>query len=233
MTNTKETNQNSNKKVRKGRGPDKKPRKSGFEHGNSIHGFGKSRPYDSRKKEAWKEAVLRIFGYRCFVTKNNVRLHCHHLESWDTCPEKRYDISNGVPLSPEVHTHFHKIYGYGHNTTVQFEAFCKQFYGINTFPWRDGNHDPSFTLESVENELTQVKTAKKEGLLQLINSRNHELRTGDYVNAQSVIEVWCKTHKCSHTTTVTNYKKSRTGMPCCGKARQSEATSYHNTLRKS
>ncbi len=36
----------------KKRGKDKKPRKNGEEHGNWKHGFGKSRPYDTKKYAA-------------------------------------------------------------------------------------------------------------------------------------------------------------------------------------
>jgi hypothetical protein len=219
---------NSNRK----RGPDKKPRKSGPEHGNYIHGEGKSRPYNYKKQSAWKEGVLRRYQFSCFITKQNSgKLQCHHLESWDSSPDRRYDITNGVALTPEVHSQFHKLYGHGANTTAQFEEFCRQHYNIDTFPWRQGNHDPSLTLESLENELSKKQAVKMEALLELIDSRGHELRDGEYVNAQSEIIVWCTHHKCSHTTIVTNYKKSRTGMPCCGKARQSDATSYHNTKR--
>jgi hypothetical protein len=54
---------------------------------------------------------------------------------------------------------------------------------------------------------------------------------GDYVRASSIIVVYCKIHNFIHETTVTNYKKSKTRMPCCGKERQSKATAYYNKQR--
>ncbi len=216
---------------RKKRGKDKKPRKRGEEHGNWKHGFGKSRPYDTEKYAAWKEAVLRRGKYCCLVTNQTTNLTCHHLNSWDWCEEQRYDSANGVVLSEEIHKKFHSIYGHGENTREQFEHFLLTHYNLTLSNEQYGDHEPSLTTEYVQKDLEIKTTKKKNALIDLITSRNHELRSGTYVNAKSVILVYCKKHDCFHETTVTNYKKSKTGMPCCGKERQSQATAYNNTLR--
>jgi hypothetical protein len=55
------------------------------------------------------------------------------LDGWNHFPEKRYDITNGVTISKEVHKDFHNIYGYGNNTEEQFAEFCKNKYNVD---WR-------------------------------------------------------------------------------------------------
>lgn len=94
-----------------------------------------------------------------------------------------------------------------------------------------GNHEPSLTVESLQKELEQKAIDKNADFIKLLESRNHELVSGVYQNIDSRIVVICRIHGVTHETTVRNYKKARTGMPCCGKARQSAATTYHNTLR--
>nr|AWI68424.1 putative HNH homing endonuclease [Pediastrum duplex] len=216
------------------RGKDKTPRKRGANHGNWKHGKGKSRPYDPEKYRAWKEAVLRNNNFHCFVTGEKENIVCHHLDSWDWCVERRYDESNGIALSVPVHQKFHSIYGLGQNTCAQFEQFLKQEYNLCLPPQnkeQKGNHEPSFTTEVVAVELQTKQQEKQESLMELINSRNHELISGEYKNAGSVIVVRCKIHDVIYTTKVANYRKSRKGMICCGKARQGAATAYHNRLR--
>lgn len=213
------------------RGKDKKPRKRGEEHGNWKHGFGKSRPYDTEKYRGWKEAVLINDDFCCFVTGEKEELACHHLGSWDWFIEGRYDPLNGITLKKEIHEKFHKMYGSGQNTVEQFEDFLKKEYNMCLPNDRKGNHDPSFTTEKLFEKIKTKDEEKQEQLIQLVDSRNHELVSGENKNCRSVIVVKCKIHDTIHTTTVTNYKKSRTGMPCCGAARQGEITAYHNRLR--
>ena len=47
----------------------------------------------------------------------------HHLDSWDTYKEKRYDETNGIALCEKCHKNFHLIYGYGNNNKEQFEKW--------------------------------------------------------------------------------------------------------------
>jgi hypothetical protein len=50
-----------------------------------------------------------------------------------------------------------------------------------------GNHEPSFTTESILIELEQKLTKKNNALIDLMKSRNHELVSGVYKNINSVI----------------------------------------------
>jgi len=70
-----------------------------------------------------------------------------------------------------------------------------------------------------------------EKLNKLITWRNHELVSGEYLNASSPITVRCLIHNVTNKTTVTNYKRCKTGLSCCGKQKQSEATVLSNIRR--
>lgn len=50
-------------------------------------------------------------------------LNAHHLNSWNTHKNQRFDLNNLVTLCIECHSSFHKVFGYGNNTAQQFEEF--------------------------------------------------------------------------------------------------------------
>ena len=58
--------------------------------------------------------------------------------------------------------------------------------------------------------------------LELIKSRNHEFVFGNYENKLSQLEVYCPLHNILHKTNFDNYRRSKTGLPCCGKHSQSK-----------
>ncbi len=213
------------------RGKDKKPRKKGTEHGNWIHGKGKSRPYDSARLSAWKEAVLKKNNYQCFVTGEKKNLVAHHLNSWDWYEKGRYEAENGVTLTEKIHKEFHKNYGQGNNTVAQFEEFLQKNYNKSLKDNLNGNHDPSFSTEVVLLKQQQKAKQLQNEFLELISSRNHELVSGVYQNSSSIVVIKCNNHNTTYETKVTNYKKAKTGMPCCGKVLQSTATSLSNRRR--
>lgn len=213
------------------RGKDKKPRVSGQEHKNWIHGKGKTRDYDPQAYAIWKECVLRKYNFKCMITNAVTNLACHHLNSWDWDKEGRYDPENGVIITKEMHTQFHAKYGYGNNTRQQFERFLLENFNISKFPWQQGNHEPSLTKREMTEVINQRSQDKNRELIELISSRNHILIAGGYENRNSKLCIKCLIHNTIYQTTATNYKKSKTGMPCCAKEIQSKVTSYHNTLR--
>ncbi|WP_077603645.1 HNH endonuclease [Oceanobacillus sojae] len=85
--------------------------------------------YD-RSLKLWRYEVKKRDNFTCVFCEDDTggNLVSHHLDSYDSFPEKRLDISNGVTLCVDCHKDFHELYGYGGNTRQQFEeltARCK------------------------------------------------------------------------------------------------------------
>lgn len=73
----------------------------------------------------WQYAVKERdkFTCQCCCDKRGGNLVSHHIESWDTAKDKRLDVSNGVTLCEDCHRDFHGKYGYGKNTTGQYNEW--------------------------------------------------------------------------------------------------------------
>lgn len=71
----------------------------------------------------WKKQVLYRANYKCQLCASKELLCCHHLNSFDTHAEQRFDVDNGVCLCRNCHAAFHKQHGKGKNTIEQFEQF--------------------------------------------------------------------------------------------------------------
>ena len=151
----------------------------------------------------------------------------HHLESWDINKKLRYNINNGVVLLKTIHKDFHNCYGFGNNTKLQFEIYCIEKYNIQNFPWRYGNHEPSFILNT-----KTLKEKKEQEFDNLLNYRNHKKISGVYKTFSSTVEILCLSHNKITKTTYNNYKKSKFGCLCCARQKQSEVVSKANRLRK-
>lgn len=75
----------------------------------------------------WRTKVFKRDNYTCKLTGEKGKLVAHHLDGYDWCIEKRFDISNGITLREDIHKLFHKLYGYGGNTREQFEEFKQRY----------------------------------------------------------------------------------------------------------
>lgn len=76
----------------------------------------------------WRTAVYQRDDYTCQCCyKNGARknggLAAHHIESWDHCPEKRYEVDNGITFCSPCHHSFHNQFGRGKNTRAQLDEF--------------------------------------------------------------------------------------------------------------
>lgn len=95
---------------------------------------------EEREKErgynfiAWTKQVLRLANYTCNITgERGGKLAAHHLFNWANNPEKRFDLSNGVCISQDLHELFHSILYYGkkYNTLEQYLQFKQMVWGIS------------------------------------------------------------------------------------------------------
>nr|YP_009184751.1 putative DNA endonuclease [Oogamochlamys gigantea]ALO62838.1 putative DNA endonuclease [Oogamochlamys gigantea] len=176
--------------------------------------------------EAWILCVKSRDGFKCIVTGETTHLETHHLDGFDWAEQKRYDVKNGVTLSKKVHKQFHKQYGSGKNTVEQFEDFLAKNYNIidfSKFPWKD-NHEPSPSLEEKMEKAKTYRENMMEDFIKRCEKNNHlVLPNQTYVNAKSHVKIKCLVHNIEYETTFTNYKKSKGGLPCCGRELQKQS----------
>lgn len=72
----------------------------------------------------WSKEVYKRDFYRCVICQSRKDIEAHHLDSWDSHVESRFDINNGVTLCSTCHKNFHIKYGYGDNTRAQFREYA-------------------------------------------------------------------------------------------------------------
>jgi hypothetical protein len=127
---------------------------TGPSHPAYKHGQGKTRDFNAEKQMAWIQAVKFKCNFSCFITGETKKknLECHHLNAWNWAVEQRYDVDNGVLISKQIHKHFHSIFG-SQVKTADFEQYLIQYqnWGDKPFPWKNGNHEPSLSVEEMMN----------------------------------------------------------------------------------
>ena len=72
----------------------------------------------------WRNSVYQRDYYTCKVcNKKGGKLNAHHIDGWNWCTEKRFDVDNGITLCESCHEDFHSVYGKGDNTEEEFLLF--------------------------------------------------------------------------------------------------------------
>jgi hypothetical protein len=107
---------------------------SGREHWNWDHTISDEERKNRKrgkikdpKYDAWRRQVFERDGFKCALSGQGGKLESHHINAWNSFPEERYLVSNGVTLLEPIHDLFHKLYGRGNNTREQFEEFKENF----------------------------------------------------------------------------------------------------------
>ena len=81
---------------------------------------------DTNERREWRKKVYERDNYICQCCgKQGRRLNAHHLNGYNWDKDNRYNVDNGVTLCEECHGKFHQIYGYGNNTSEQYQKYIK------------------------------------------------------------------------------------------------------------
>mgnify|MGYP002511606325 CR=1 FL=1 len=81
---------------------------------------------DTSERREWRKKVYERDNYICRCCgKQGGRLNAHHLNGYNWDKDNRYNVDNGVTLCEECHGKFHRIYGYGNNTSEQYQKYIK------------------------------------------------------------------------------------------------------------
>lgn len=165
-------------------------RLTGSEHPNWQGGIAEN-DRDRLKCNNWRQHVFTKYKGQCFLTgvrdSPETPLEAHHLESWSICEERRFDPSNGVLVTREIHKQFHSLYG-GKTVTAQFEHFCQKYYNVNVFPWNSPNAEPLSADMQIEN-------VAKQKFENIIAQRGYQIIEGNYKNKNSHFVLYCEKHK--------------------------------------
>lgn len=83
---------------------------------------------DSNKHAKWRVKVYERDQYSCQICgdKTGHNLNAHHIESYNSNKNLRWNIDNGITLCVGCHKAFHQTYGNGNNTERQFHEFLGQ-----------------------------------------------------------------------------------------------------------
>lgn len=87
----------------------------------------KARGIQNGKIKAYRAEVFKRDNYTCQICHNNKggNLEAHHLNSWNSNIDERYEANNMITLCKDCHKAFHMEYGFGNNTREQFNEFKK------------------------------------------------------------------------------------------------------------
>jgi hypothetical protein len=79
---------------------------------------------DTLENINWRNHVFERDNYTCLCCgQHSGNINAHHIDGYEWCKEKRYNIENGVTLCKKCHDKFHYLYGYGNNTKNQYFDF--------------------------------------------------------------------------------------------------------------
>lgn len=106
----------------------KKRGKEHYRYNENLTDEERSSDRKSKKEyRDWRFAVYKAYNFSCDVcgnksTKDN-KIVAHHLESYGTNIQLRYEVANGVAMCEHCHIDFHKKYGFGNNTAEQYREY--------------------------------------------------------------------------------------------------------------
>jgi hypothetical protein len=66
--------------------------KFGENHPAFKGGYGRDKKTRSTVDYCWINEVKKRCNYKCVLTGSKINLKCHHLNSWNSCIEERYEL---------------------------------------------------------------------------------------------------------------------------------------------
>lgn len=105
----------------------------------------------------WCKDVLKKFNYTCPLSEKRTKITPHHLYNYSDYPKLRKYIWNGICLSDDIHSFFHREYGFGKNTYIQFKQFCQNFFKKEIFLAQKDN--VAIDIVSCDEEILKKKKA--------------------------------------------------------------------------
>lgn len=88
--------------------------------------LSKRRNLDPRVNE-WTKSVLERDRYTCQISGEKGEMVAHHIRSWESNKDIRFDINNGITISRHLHLLFHKIYGFKNNDQRHLDDFILKY----------------------------------------------------------------------------------------------------------
>lgn len=82
---------------------------------------GRHAESDSHKRTIWSDEVKKMFNETCQKCGAKENLNAHHIISFTSHIEGRFDVNNGSCLCEKCHKDFHREYGVMKNTTEDFD----------------------------------------------------------------------------------------------------------------
>lgn len=79
----------------------------------------------SAEYREWTLSIKERDAFTCQICSDNKggNLVSHHIESYRSNKELRFELANGICLCDKCHKQFHGEFGYGNNTSQQWEEF--------------------------------------------------------------------------------------------------------------
>ena len=95
----------------------------------NITDYERERLRKDKRYVTWSHNVKLRDKFTCMKCgdKSGGNLESHHISSFNSDVDNRYNISNGVTLCTKCHKDFHLKYGYGNNTKNQFKQWSKKY----------------------------------------------------------------------------------------------------------
>ena len=83
----------------------------------------------SDKYKVWRMSVFERDNFTCQISGLCIggELEAHHIKNFANNEEIRFKLNNGITIHKDIHSLFHKKYGYNNNTLEQIEQFKEEY----------------------------------------------------------------------------------------------------------